>query len=120
MHCVKSVSISLYLVRMRGKCGENAGKMRTRIAPNTDTFECHYLLISPKSVICLDANCSPFQLLNLLPFQIGLKRLKLVYNSLNINFSKYQFKTGTLYLHFLSSHLFIVLEFDKNYFGNLL
>ena len=36
-HCVKRVSIlriSPYLVRMR----ENAGKMRTRITPNTDSF----------------------------------------------------------------------------------
>ena len=24
--------------KMRGKCGENAGKMRTRITPNTDSF----------------------------------------------------------------------------------
>ena len=37
LHCVKSVrirSISPYSVRMR----KNAGKMRTRITPNTDTF----------------------------------------------------------------------------------
>ena len=36
------------------------------------------------------------------------------------NFSKYYFKTGTIYLLFLSSHVFAGLEFDSNHFGILL
>ena len=36
------------------------------------------------------------------------------------NFSKYYFKAGTIYLIFLSSHVFTGLEFDSNHFGILL
>ena len=56
----------------------------------------------------------------MLPFYIRLERLKLTYYSLISNFSKYYFKTGILCSHFLSSHIFTALEFDKNYFGILL
>ena len=36
------------------------------------------------------------------------------------NRSKYYFKTGTICLLFLSSHVFATLEFDSNHFGILL
>ena len=36
------------------------------------------------------------------------------------NFSKYHFKTSTLRLPFLSSHVFTALEFGSNHFGILL
>ena len=36
------------------------------------------------------------------------------------NFSKYYFKTGTIYLLSLSSHVFASSEFDSNHFGILL
>ena len=50
-------------------------------------------LTQTKSVICqLDAIFSPFQLLNMLPFQIRLEQLKLIYYSLISNFSKYCLK----------------------------
>ena len=79
------------------------------------------LLASTKSVNCqIDANCSPFQSLNMLPFHIRLERWKLTYYSLISNFSKYYFKTGTFYLLFLSSHVVPAIEFDSNYFGILL
>ena len=53
-------------------------------------------------------------------FHIRLKRLKPIYYSLISNFPKYQFKTGSLCLLFLSSHILIDLEFDSNYFVILL
>ena len=68
--------------------------------------EHYYYLISTPSVICqIDANCS--------------ERLKLIYYCLISIFSKYHFKTVTLCLLFLCSHLFIALGFDSNYFGIL-
>ena len=39
---------------------------------------------------------------------------------LTSNISKYYFKTGTICLLFLSSHVLTALEFDSNYFGVLL
>ena len=36
------------------------------------------------------------------------------------NFSQYYFKTGTICILFLSSHVFTALEFDSNHFGVLL
>ena len=75
---------------------------------------------SIKSVICqIDANCSPFQSLSMLPFHIMSERLKLIYYSLIPIFSKYHFKSGTLYFLFLSSHIFTALEVDNIYFGNI-
>ena len=56
----------------------------------------------------------------MLPFHISPERLKLTYNSLISNFSRYYFKTGTLCLLSLSSHVFPALEFDNNCFGMLL
>ena len=42
-----------------------------------------YYLTSTKSVICqIDANCFPFQSLNMLPFHIRLERLTLIYHDL--------------------------------------
>ena len=42
--------------------------------------EYHYYLTSTKSMTCqIKANCSPFQLLNMLPFHIRPERLKLTY-----------------------------------------
>ena len=80
----------------------------------------HYLTL-PKSVTCqIDANCSPFQSLNIFPFHIRLERLKLIYYSLISNLSKYYFKTCTLCFFFLSLRVFTALEFNSNYFGILL
>ena len=54
--------------------------------------KCHHYLTLTKSVICqIDANCSPFQLLSLLPFHIRLEGLKLTYYSLLWILSKYDF-----------------------------
>ena len=59
-------------------------------------------LTSTKSVICqIFVNCSPFQLLNMPPFNIGPERLKLTYETLIINFSRYYFKIGTFCVLFL-------------------
>ena len=66
------------------------------------------------------ANCSPLQSLNMLPFHIRLESLKLTYNSLIPNFSRYYFKTGKHCLLFLSSFVFPALQFNSNYFGFLL
>ena len=82
--------------------------------------EHHYYLTSTKSVISqIDANCSPFHSLNTLPFHIRLENLKLIKDSFILISSKYYFQTGTLYLLFLSSHVFTILELDNNYFGIL-
>ena len=43
-----------------------------------------------------DVNCFPFQSLNMLPFYIRFKRLKLTYYSLLSNISEYSLKTATL------------------------
>ena len=83
--------------------------------------EYYYYLTSIKSVAFqIDANCFPFQSLNLLPCKIRLEHLKLIYYSLLSIFSKFYFKPSTLCLLFLSSHVFNSLEFDSNYFGILL
>ena len=59
--------------------------------------EHYYYLTSTTSMICqIDANCSPFQSLNMLPYHIWLERLKLIYYDFNIKFSKYYFKTDTI------------------------
>ena len=50
-------------------------------------------------------------------FHITLKQLKLGLISI---FSKYYFKTGTICLVFLSSHIFTAVDFDGNHFGILL
>ena len=79
--------------------------------------EHYHYLTSTKFAICqIDVNCSPFQSLNMLPFHIRLKRLKLIYYCLISNISKYYFRIGTICLLFLSSHVFTALEFDSNHF----
>ena len=40
---------------------------------------CYYLISTIFVIWQIDANCSPFQSLNMLPFHIRLERLKLVY-----------------------------------------
>ena len=87
--------------------------------------EHHYCLTSTKPNLfkknCqIDATCSPFQSLDMFPFQIRLACLKLTYHRLISNFSRYYFKTGTLCLLFSSFHVLTALEFDSNYFGILL
>ena len=83
--------------------------------------EHYYHLISTTSVIWqIDANCSLFKSLNMLPFHIRIRMLKINLLGLISNFSKYFFKTGTNGLLFLSSHVFNALEFDSNHFGILL
>ena len=79
------------------------------------------ILLSTKSMVCqIDSNCSIFQSLNMLPFHIRLELLQLIYYSLISIFSKYHFKTGTHFLFFLSSQVFIAIEFDSYYFCILL
>ena len=82
----------------------------------------HYFhLTSTKSLICqIDANCSPFQSLNMLPFHIRFERLKLTYYSFISKFSRYSLKTAIFCLFCLSSHVFAALQFDSNYFDILL
>ena len=82
--------------------------------------ERYYYFTSTKAVICQTDDFSPFQSLNMLPFHIGLECFKLIYYGLISNFSKYYFKTDTICLLFLSSHLFTVLEYDSNHLGILL
>ena len=80
--------------------------------------EHHHHSTSTKSMISqIGANCSPFQSL---PFHIRLEGLKLIYYNLISIFSKYHFKTDTLCLLVLSSHVFTSLEFDNNYFSIVL
>ena len=81
----------------------------------------YYYLISTTSVIWpIDANCSPFQSLNMLPFHIRFRTLKVNLLSLISIFSKYYFKSGTICILFLFSHVFTALEFDINHFGIIL
>ena len=53
-------------------------------------------------------------------FSHQAKMLKLTYYSLISNCARYYFKTGTLCLLFLSSHVFPALEFDSKHLGILL
>ena len=66
------------------------------------------LLASTKSVICqIDANCSPLQSLNTLPFHIRLERLKIIYYGLISSFLNITLKLAK----FASfSHLHIYLR----------
>ena len=83
--------------------------------------EHYYHLISTTSVIWqIDANCSLFQSLYMLPFHIRIRMLKINLLGLISNFPKYFFKTGTVGLLFLSWHVFNALEFNSNHFGILL
>ena len=80
--------------------------------------EHHCYVTSVKSMISqiqIDANCSPFQSLNMLPFQARLERLNFDLLQFDMTFSKYQFKTGTLCLLFLSARVFTALEFYSSY-----
>ena len=79
----------------------------------------YHSLISTKSVIWRKFFSSP-QSLNMLPFDIRLERLKLIYYGSIASFSRYYFKTDTICLLFLSLHIFTALEFDSNHFGVLL
>ena len=54
------------------------------------------------------------------PFHIRFRTLKTNLLGLISNFSKYYFKTGTICLLFISSHVFTALEFDSNHFVILL
>ena len=74
----------------------------------------HYLISTPSVIWQIDADCSPVRSLNMFPFHMRLEHLKRIYF-----FSKYYFKTGTIYL-LLFSHVFTALEFDNNHFGILL
>ena len=84
--------------------------------------EHYYNLILTTSVIWqIDANFSPFQLLNeYASFSHHARTLKTNLLGLISNFSKYYFKTGTIYLLFLSWHVFTALEFNSNHFGILI
>ena len=78
--------------------------------------EYHYYLTSAKSMIYqIDAICSPFQPLNMLPFLHQPRMLKTDLLQFNINFSKYRFKTGSLCLLFLFSHVFTTLTFHSSF-----
>ena len=71
-------------------------------------------------VFQIDATCSPFQALNMLPLQFRLEPLRLIYCSLTTNFSKYHFKTDALCLLFFPSHVSTAFDFDSSYISILL
>ena len=88
-----------------------------QVCPNMN--EHYYHFIWTTSVIWqIDANCSPVQSLNMLPFQIRFRTLKTNLPRLISNFAKYYLKK--IYLVFLLSHVLTDLEFDSNHFGALL
>ena len=67
--------------------------------------EHHHYLTSTKSLIRqIGAIFIPFHSLNIFPFYIWLEGLKWIYYSVISFFSKYHFKTGTLFL-LLPSHV---------------
>ena len=53
-------------------------------------------------------------------FSLQAKTLRTNFQGLISNFSKYFSKIDTVWLLFLSSHVFTALEFDSNHFGILL
>ena len=78
------------------------------------------ILTSTKTVIRqLDGNYFPFQSLNILPFHIRPKRLKLIYYSLILSFPDVTLKV-TQFNSFHSSYLFSTLELESNCFSMLL
>ena len=80
-------------------------------------FRSRETLTLPECMICqIETNCSPVQSLNMLPFHIRLKHLKLTFYSLISNFPGSYLKTGIFCLLSFSSHV----EVDSNYFGVLL
>ena len=80
---------------------------------------CYYLISTLSMIWQIDASCSPFQCLNMLPFHIRMLGASLL-GLITSTFSKYYFKTGTICLFVLSSHVFITLKFNSNPFGILL
>ena len=75
-----------------------------------------YYLTSTKFLIWkIDENVSSFQLLNMLSFHIRLLHLKLIYYDLISIFVTF----GTMYILFLSSHVFISLKFNSIYISVL-
>ena len=75
-----------------------------------------YYLTSTKFLIWkIDKNVSSFQSLNMLSFHIRLLHLKLIYYDLISIFVTF----GTMYLLFLSSHVFISLKFNSIYISVL-
>ena len=67
------------------------------------------LLASTKSVICqIDANCSPFQSLNMRPFHIRLERLKLIYYGLISSFRNITLKLAK-FAYFSHLHIYLRL-----------
>ena len=83
--------------------------------------EHHYCLTSTKPNLfkknCqIDATCSPFQSLDMFPFQIRLACLKLTYQQIFLDIT---LKLAHCLL-FSSSHVLTFLGFDSNYFGILL
>ena len=73
----------------------------------------YYLTLSKSGIGQIDAYCSPFHSLSTLPFHIRSKSLKLIYYSLISICTTDHFKTGTLCLLFVSSHIFIALALDS-------
>ena len=75
--------------------------------------EHHYYLTLTKSVICqIDANYSPFQSLNMLPFHIRLERLKLIYYSLK--FASFSY----LHMYLPSWACFLIIFVSDGKFDN--
>ena len=91
----------------------------TQIWWNLNEHHC-YLTSTNSVVFQIDATCSPFQVLNMLPLQFRLEPLRLIYCSLTRNFSEYHFKTDALCLFFFPSHVFSAFDFDSSYIGILL
>ena len=96
----RDTSISLYLVGMR----ENAGKMRTRITPNTDTF---YAVNIPLQSVKVDIKRTQtksktvwkrkiiFAFMNVKGFRVVFLQLRSIYNYLqNKEFKLGKFRVG--------------------------
>ena len=83
--------------------------------------EHYYYLISTASLY-LTNKCKLFSIpvAEYASFSHQARMLKTNLLGLISNFSKYYFKTGTICLLFLLSHVFTALEFDSNHFGILL
>ena len=71
---------------------------------------CNYVISATSVIWQIAANYSPFQSLNILPFHTRFRTLKTDLLGLKSNFSKYHFKTGTICVLFISSHLFTALK----------
>ena len=71
---------------------------------------CYYLILTTSVIWQIDANCSPFHSLNMLPFYIRFRTLKTNLLCLISCFSKYYFEPDKICLFLLSLHAFTASE----------